>query len=209
VRDIPTLVAPLGWHFAYVPGRRNRLRPPGAADADRGTAILSSLPLSHIEAIELPIERQRRVAVSAVVAGSTTTGQSWRLRVVSVHLENRSGARRLWARAGASRSRQTEALLDALAVSPTAAADPAMPMLVGGDFNTWLGRGEGALQLLRARFEPWPDEDTRPTIDVRQWRLDYLFPRLPPATRTSHRRLDALYGSDHYPVVAAIDFGTN
>jgi endonuclease/exonuclease/phosphatase family metal-dependent hydrolase len=207
VRDIPSLVAPLGWHFAYLPGRRNRLRPEGAADADRGIAILSSLPLSDLEAIELPLERQRRVALSAVVTGRTSAGRDWRLRVVSVHLENRSGARRVWARAGASRTRQTEALLDALALSPTTAAAPSLPIVVGGDFNTWMGQREHALRLLKARFEPWPGEDTRPTIGVRQWRLDYLFPKLPLTVRTTHRRLDALYGSDHYPVVAGIDFG--
>lgn len=209
VRDVPSLVAQLGWHFAYVPGRRNRLRPEGAADADRGIAILSSLPLSHIEAIELPIERQRRVALSAVVSGRTGAGRSWRLRVVSVHLENRSGARRVWARAGASRTRQTEALLDAIALSPTASAGTPPPLLVGGDFNTWMGERETTLRLLRARFEPWPGEDTRPTIDARQWRLDYLFPRLPRTVATTHRRLDTLYGSDHYPVVAGIDFGAD
>lgn len=206
VRDVPSMVKPLGWHFAYIPGKRNRLRPAGAAAADRGIAILSTLPLSHIEAIELPVERQRRVALSAVVSG-TARERPWQLRVVSVHLENRSGSRRMWARAGASRTRQTEALLQALTLSPTAAGTTGLPTLVGGDFNTWLGEREDTLRLLHGRFGRWSGEDGRPTIGVRRWRLDYLFPLLPTTVATTHRRLDSMYGSDHYPVVAEIDFG--
>jgi endonuclease/exonuclease/phosphatase family metal-dependent hydrolase len=208
VRDIPAIVNRLGWHFAYLPGRRNRLRPDGAAAADRGVAILSSLPITDLEAIELPIERQRRVALSGVVHGATPGGRAWRLRVVSVHLENRSGVRRFWARAGASRTRQAEALLDALSVSPIATASASLPTLVGGDFNVWLGPGEEALRLLRDAFGAFPAEDTRPTMQ-KAWRLDYLFARLPETVHSTHRRLDSLFGSDHYPVVAMLDVGTN
>ncbi len=136
--------------------------------------------------------------------GVNGDGRPWRLRVVSVHLENRSGARRFWSRAGASRTRQTEALLEALSLSPTQVGAEPLPTLVGGDFNTWLGPREQALRLLRGHFGAWPDEDPRPTVEFPGWRLDYLFPRLPDAVRTSHRRLDSMYGSDHYPVVAAI-----
>jgi endonuclease/exonuclease/phosphatase family metal-dependent hydrolase len=209
VQDIPPLVQRLGWHFAYVPGKRNRLEPDGAAAADRGIAILSSLPITDLEAIELPLERQRRVALSGVVHGMNGDGRPWRLRVVSVHLENRSGVRRFWSRAGASRTRQTEAFLDALSLSATQAGAAPLPTVVGGDFNTWLGPQEQALRLLRSHFGPWPGEDPRQTVDFPGWRLDYLFPRLPDSVRTTHRRLDSTYGSDHYPVVAAIDFGAN
>ena len=209
VKDIPSIAGTLGWHFAYLPARRNRLRPADAVAADRGVAILSSLPISNLEAIELPIERQRRLALSGIVGGTDAQGRPWQLRVVSVHLENRSGARRLWARAAASRTRQTEALLDALALSPSESAASAVPLVVGGDFNTWLGRREQALRLLRGRFGTWPAEDDRPTMSDHPWRLDFLFPRLPASARTTHRRLDARYGSDHYPVVAGIDFGAN
>ena len=207
VQDIPSLVGRLGWHFAYLPGRRNRLAPQGAAAADRGVAILSTLPLSHLEAIELPVERQRRVALSGVVEGTDPDGAPWQLRVVSVHLENRSGARRFWARAGASRTRQTEALLEALALSPTQRAPSPLPTVIGGDFNTWLGPGEETMTLLRDEFMSWPSEDARPTIGVRDWRLDYLFPRLPDHIRSTHRRLESMFGSDHYPVVATLDLG--
>jgi endonuclease/exonuclease/phosphatase family metal-dependent hydrolase len=206
VKDIPSIVGRLGWHLAYLPGRRNRLHPDGALAADRGVAILSSLPLTALEAIELPIERQRRVALSGIVHGTTTRGEAWHLRVVSVHLENRSGARRLWARAGASRTRQAEALIDALSLSPATGMPAPVPALVGGDFNVWLGPREEALDLLRRAFGTFASEDTRPTMQ-NAWRLDYLFPRLPTSMPATHRRLDALFGSDHYPVVATLDVG--
>ena len=178
----------------------------GSNAADRGVAIMSSLPLTDLEAIELPIERQRRVALSAVAHATAPDGRDWRLRVVSVHLENRSGMRRFWARAGASRTRQAEALIDALALSPTAMTHEALPAVVGGDFNVWLGPREDALRLLREAFGTFPSEDTRPTMQ-NAWRLDYLFPRVPGTVTTTHRRLDALFGSDHYPVVATLDVG--
>jgi len=207
VKDIPSVLGRLGWHLAYLPGRRNRLRPDGAADADRGVAILSSLPLTNLEAIELPIERQRRVALSGVISGRGDDGRTWQLRVVSVHLENRAGARRVWMRAGASRTRQTEALLEALALSPTQVRGTPLATIVGGDFNVWLGPKEHALTLLRERLGAFPGEDARPTMD-NGWRLDYLFPQLPPALPATHRRLDSSFGSDHFPVVAALDLGT-
>jgi endonuclease/exonuclease/phosphatase family metal-dependent hydrolase len=207
VKDIPSVLRRLGWHLAYLPGKRNRLRPDGAAGADRGVAILSSLPLTNLEAIELPLERQRRVALSAIVVGRGEDGRPWQLRVVSVHLENRAGARRVWMRAGASRTRQTEALLEALALSPAGAHGAALATNVGGDFNVWLGPREHALTLLRERLGAFPDEDTRPTMD-NGWRLDYLFPHLLPSLPATHRRLNSTFGSDHFPVVAALDLGT-
>ena len=208
VQDIPAIVDDLGWHFAYLPGRRNRLRPTGAADADRGVAILSSLPISDLEAIELPVERQRRVALAGLVHGSAPGGRPWRLRVVSAHLENRPGARRLWASAAAARTRQAEALLDALTLSHIDGA-ASLPIVVGGDFNVWLGLREDALRRLRRALGTFPAEDARPTMVQNAWRLDYLFPRLPATMPTTHRRLDSPFGSDHYPVVAMLDFGSD
>ncbi len=199
-----------GWHLAYVPARPTTLRDGDATTkADRGTAILSSLPLDELEAIELPLERQRRVALAATVRGVTTTGRRWRARVVSAHLENRPGAGRLWVRAGAARTRQAEALLDALDLEPGDDTPPrADALILGADLNTWLGRHERAWRLLRDAFPTWSHEDVRPTIGFRL-RVDHLFARLPEGTRAIHRRVDARYGSDHHPVVAAIDFGAN
>ncbi len=203
----PTLPPP-GWHLAYVPARQTMRRDGGAATvADRGTAIFSSLPLDDLHAIELPLERQRRIAVAATVRGVTTGGRHWQARVVSAHLENRPGARRLWVRAGAARTRQAEALLDALDLGPGPDETPVHDAVVlGADLNTWLGRHEHALQLLRDAFPSWSHEDVRPTIGFRM-RLDHLFARLPRGAAATHARLDVRYGSDHHPVVATIDFG--
>lgn len=208
VRDVPAVVADLGWHLAYVPGKRNRLEPAGAAAADRGTAILSTLPVEDLSAIELPVERQRRVALAGHVRGHTADGHPWRLRVVSVHLENRSGMRRVWVRAGASRTRQAEALLEALGFDPHAPGAPVDDgVVVAGDFNTWLGDDEQALRLLHEAFPEGPPPDPRPTME-NGWRLDHVFVRLPAHVTASHRRLDSSYGSDHYPVVTTLDFAS-
>ena len=77
----------------YVPSMRNGGL---TSKQDRGNAILSSLPLDELSAIELPFERQRRVAIAATVAGHTRAGTPWSLRVASVHLDNLGGVRRAW-----------------------------------------------------------------------------------------------------------------
>ena len=204
----PAVAASLGWHLAYVPARRTR--PAGdATHADRGTAILSSMPMREFEAIELPVERQRRVALAATVGGVTPTGRAWSMRVVNAHLENRPGARRWWIRAGAARTRQVEALLDAINLDDEShPGDDERLVVLGGDLNTWLGRHEQALRLLRGAFPRWSQEDARSTLGLRL-RLDHLFARLPAGVNAVHHRMDDRYGSDHHPVVAAIDFVAN
>ena len=167
------------------------LRPGDAADADRGVAILSSLPLTDLEAIELPIERQRRVALSGIVSGATATGTPWQVRVVSVAPRESTGAPAVWMRAGASRTRQTEALLEALALSPDAGATARPATLVGGDFNIWLGPdGAGLHAPARAPSARLPAK-TRVRRWTTRWRLDYLFPSLPRGVQATHRRLDS------------------
>ena len=105
--------------------------PPSASDEDRGNAILSNLPLTDLVAIELPFERQRRVAIAATIAGRTTAGAPWRLRVVSAHLDNIGGAKRAYLAAEYGRTRQARGLLTVLAGSE--------PTILAGDFNTWFG----------------------------------------------------------------------
>src|SRR5262245_54165314 len=56
--DIVAAARTLGLSLYYAPSMRNGRND----DEDRGNAILSSLPLSDLRAIELPFERQRRVA---------------------------------------------------------------------------------------------------------------------------------------------------
>ena len=125
-----------GLSLFYVPSMRNG--PPAQTDEDRGNAILSTEPLADLTAIELPFERQRRVAVSSTIQIRGAVGEAWPLRLASVHLENTASARRLRVLAPEPRRRQAAGLL---AVLP-----PTLPLLVGGDLNTWFGYLESDLQ---------------------------------------------------------------
>ena len=60
--EIEAIAGGLGFGVYYVPSMRNGA--PSASDEDRGNAILSNLPLTDLMAIELPFERQRRVAIA-------------------------------------------------------------------------------------------------------------------------------------------------
>jgi endonuclease/exonuclease/phosphatase family metal-dependent hydrolase len=182
----------------YAPSMRN-----GFVDVnreDRGNAIVSTLRLERPSAIELPLERQRRVALAATVAGRTLGGKSWRLRVVDVHLDT---ALALFSGGPfEARRRQAEALTSALAATRD---DAAATTIVAGDFNTWGGR-ERALDLIARAFPNAPSL-TEPT-----WRgplgmhatLDHVFAAGP--GRVSVRRLPDRFGSDHYPLIAVVAF---
>ena len=91
--QIQPIATALGLSLFYVPSMRN-----GGANSreDRGNAILSNVPLTDLAAYELPFERQRRVALAATIAGTTTDGTPWRLRIVNAHLDNTFSPRRLW-----------------------------------------------------------------------------------------------------------------
>ena len=177
----------------YVPSMRNGS--PRSSDEDRGNAILSTLPLSDLTAFELPFERQRRVAVGATVTGRTARGQPWQLRVVSAHLDNMAGPRRLWVAAEFGRVRQTRGLLSQFA--------DANPIVVGGDFNTWFGFADQAFREAAKAFPQTRVTDRRATFRG-LLRLDHLFFRLPQGWSAGFHRADSNYGSDHYPLVATI-----
>jgi endonuclease/exonuclease/phosphatase family metal-dependent hydrolase len=179
----------------YAPSMRNGRSVAGQPDEDRGNAILSTLPLGDPEVIELPFERQRRAAVTAVVAGRSSLGTPWRLRVGSAHFDNLAGFQRLWVFAEGARARQARALADGLGAEA--------PAIVGGDFNTWLGVGERALTTMARAFPQTPEGDGRPTFS-HGLRLDHLFFRVPPGWQVTYRRLDDRYGSDHYPLLGSV-----
>lgn len=180
----------LALHLFYVPSMRNG---PGGGDAreDRGAAILSTLPLSDPHAIELPFERQRRVAVAARIADVTHSDDLW---VVNVHLENRTGRGRLWLEAPSARARQARALVRKFL--------PDGPAILGGDLNTWASN-EPTIELLKDVFDTPVEEDTRATLPG-VGRIDYLLARLPSGWTMTSRRLDSRYGSDHFPVLGIL-----
>jgi endonuclease/exonuclease/phosphatase family metal-dependent hydrolase len=196
-RSALEIAAALQLNLYYLPTMRN-----GRGDApdereDRGLAIMSSLPLEALQAIELPFERQRRPAAVAKVRLATPSGEELSLRVVNVHLESRSGARRLWMASPHARNRQAEALVASLRSDG--------PTVLAGDLNTWANR-EPALELLRREFTPCTDGRSTFSGGLR---LDWAFTRLPDGRTATCRRLDQKYGSDHYPIIAVVETTSN
>ena len=194
-REIDDVARALGFSLYYVPSMRN-----GASSRDRedrGNAILSSVPLEGLSAIELPFERQRRVAVAAHVGGRTSRGEPWRLRLATAHLDNLAGARRGWIGAEFGRTRQARGLREALRGED--------PLVIGGDFNTWFGFADQAYLETAREYPQTQLTDTRRTFRG-LLRLDHVFYRLPEEWTADVRRAESTYGSDHYPLIATITF---
>lgn len=182
--DIVRVSRDLGMSLIYVPSMRN-----GDADdpaEDRGSAIVSTLPLANPAAIELPGERQRRVVITAE-AGSFS--------VAVVHLDALGAARRL-------RVFWTPWMRD-VQVRSMIAALPSGPLVVGADLNTWHGRDEMAARALRDVFRDTPLTIDRHGLGLRV--LDYMFFRAAPGRRAHYRQIANKYGSDHRPLVGWVE----
>ena len=188
--DIVTIVARLALDMVYVPSMRNGA--PLATDEDRGNAILSTAPLSDVTAIELPLERQRRVAIQAVVRVRTASGEL-PITIVDTHFTNMV-MHHLWLLSETGRLRQARALAGILPQSG--------PLVVGGDFNAWFGFHDAAYREMTRIVRPASDQDRRASFGP--LRLDHILFRVPDAWRVTLRRADQRYGSDHYPLVATI-----
>ncbi len=193
-RQIEEIGRELGLGVYYVPSMRNGGL---TSDEDRGNAILSSLPLTDLRAMELPFERQRRVAVAATLAGYASTGEPWRVRVVSAHLDNMGGPKRAWIGAEYGRARQARSLASLL--------DDDQPTILAGDFNTWFGFSDQAYAETARAFPETQMTDRRPTFRG-LLRLDHVFYRLSPGWQAEFRRGPSRYGSDHYPLVGVLRF---
>ena len=191
--DVEDYAAALGLSFLYIPSMRN-----GAGlREDRGNAIISTEPLLDPLALELPLSRQRRVAIAAAIHVSTPHGVK-RLELVDAHLEPLSSPRTLWIFSN-PRGRQVRAILDLLE-TPRFSGDSVAGVVLGGDFNMVKGGDrEEAYQHARAWSTSLRDEDTRRTHMM--GRIDYLFFRLRGGWHGSTRRLDDRFGSDHHPVL--------
>lgn len=197
--DIGNVAKALGVSVFYVPAMRNGI---AAIDAeDRGNAILSTLDLHDLVVVELPMERQRRTAAVAVVQGHASDGSAWKLRLANVHLDTALAI----TRGGpfAARRRQAHALIDALRTPEE------LPTVLAGDFNTWWGATEPALNILRSAFPQTPR-----TANVKTWsgplgihaQLDYMFIR-GPLEGAQLQRLSSRFGSDHYPLLGLVNVG--
>jgi endonuclease/exonuclease/phosphatase family metal-dependent hydrolase len=189
--DVVRLADSLGLALVYAPSMKNGL----LSSSDRGNAVLSTLPLHDVEAIELPFEAQRRVAVSALVSGRSAAGCAWTARVTSLHLDNWSGPLRILRAFGSGRTRQGMGLLAALAGRDTTPVH-----LLAGDLNTARGTAEEVVEMLRGAFKQSP----RP-LYVRThatgFHLDHVFIRSPAGVPRFSRRAAARFGSDHWPIV--------
>lgn len=188
-----------GLHLFYVPSVRNG----GAADPaeDRGNAILSSVPLDDLEAIELPLERERRVAVAARIRTRSAAGDPVAVQLVNLHLDLRSSWGRVHRSLGAARAEQARSTVERFTGDSV--------VVVGGDLNTWFrGHREDAVRILREAFPHADTVTTTRTLSTPAFlpdlTLDHLFFRLPGGMSATHAVLGDRYGSDHYPVAAQL-----
>src|SRR5205823_4163578 len=167
----------------------------GHPPTDRGNAILSTVPLSDPLAIELPGERQRRVAVSTSIA-IKVDGERVPVSIGSAHLDTLGASRTLWIFGAAqTRAAQAKSLMQAL---------PSGVSIVGADLNTWLGPSEPAARTLLGFFPSTPAGARQPTF-AGGLAMDYMFFRLPPGWRAHLERAPWTYGSDHYPLIGWAD----
>jgi hypothetical protein len=183
--DIVQISRELGLSLIYVPSMRNGTSAAGPAE-DRGSAILSTLPLSDPIAVELPGERQRRVAIIAKAAS---------VSVAVVHLDALGGTNRL-------RLFWTPWMRD-VQIRSTAALLPGGPLVIGADLNTWHGRDEPSARFLRELSQETPLAIDREGFGLRV--LDYLFFRAGADRRAYSRQVSNRYGSDHRPLVGWVE----
>lgn len=185
--------AALGLAVWYVPSMRNGRE----MHEDRGNAIVSTEPLLAPRALELPLARQRRVAVGATIAVQTARGRE-HIHAWSAHLEPVSSPKTLWLFYN-PRPQQARAILSTLASPAFAPSAGSAGVVLGGDFNTVrAGDREDAYGLVRQWSTSLDSEDRRRTHVM--GRLDYLFFKLASGWVAQTRRLDERFGSDHYPV---------
>ena len=183
--DIVRTSHELGLSLVYVPLMRNG-RSAGDPAEDRGSAILSTLPVSDPIAVELPGERERRVVVFARI-GSFHAGV--------IHLDVRGGAARLgvfW----------TPWLRD-VQVRSLNGHIPAGPLVIGADLNTWHGRDEPAVRYLNDAFGATRLSVDRHGLGLRV--LDYMFFRSSNGRSARYRQIANKYGSDHRPLVGWVE----
>lgn len=188
--DVRDIAEKFGLSVAYVPSMRNGPAIDLAAREDRGNAILSTEPLIDARAIELPFGKQRRVAVTALIAGRTGASP---IRVVSTHFDTNG-----------DRVAQAEALSERLMLLSDA------PLFVGGDLNARRGMEDDAVRALAdrvpmascgtGRTNRWP---LRLDVFLPIGRLDFMFASTDVA---GCETLSDAYDSDHLPLLMTLKY---
>jgi endonuclease/exonuclease/phosphatase family metal-dependent hydrolase len=209
--DVVGVAKSCGLALAYMPSSRNGWESDGAWGEDKGNAILSSLPLKDVVAIELPFEAGRKVAVGAEVrlpldpGGPQGAKSHLEISVVSVHLDVASTLARTLTTGNRTRERQTEGLLKALELHGWATG----PSVVGGDFNTWSSRDAALKAMIRSypQSPPITSQTTRGPFPT-----DHVLFRAGPEgvlslVPSSYRVLKDPYGSDHQARLLRISVG--
>jgi endonuclease/exonuclease/phosphatase family metal-dependent hydrolase len=199
--DIVACADSVGLNVFYVPSKRNGEPGSGPVEEDRGNAILSTLPLHDLTAIELPHEKYRRVAIAGTLTVRDPEGRTQNIRICCAHLDNRTRFPRYLMSMGVGRLRQARALVHAL---------PERPCVLGGDFNTWaLSVTERAVPHLR-KFFPQPARLGKKTTNVARFRpdrrMDYILYDVPEEWNPGYKRIDERFGSDHYPLIGWLRF---
>jgi endonuclease/exonuclease/phosphatase family metal-dependent hydrolase len=200
--DIVQIAETCGLSLRYSPSMRN-----GTHASDRGNAVLSTVRLVDAEAFLLPYVRQRRVVVSACLAGHP------RMRFVSAHLDTHGAVRDVTsnARRGSGRAAQARALGAAL-------AEREESIVLGADLNSLFGMSDPAVrELVSAGMHPARRAGVwRHTFHTRvRLLLDHVMYRCPShyIARAEVVRLDevagdrsrTVFGSDHHPLLARLE----
>lgn len=183
--DIMQVSRELDLSLIYVPSMRNG-RSVSDPASDRGSAILSTLPLADPVAIELPGERQRRVFVLAKAAG---------VSVGVLHLDALGGPGRSWM-FWTPWMRQVQAR----SLAPWLGD---RPLVLGADLNTWHGKHEQAAKFFGDLPDATPTSIDRRGLEIRV--LDYLFFRTGADRQARYRQVASRYGSDHHPLVGWVE----
>jgi endonuclease/exonuclease/phosphatase family metal-dependent hydrolase len=202
--DVRDIAKQFGLSVAYVPSMRNGPATALSEREDRGNAILSTEPLLDVRAIELPFGKQRRVAVTALIAprgitvGPVPDRAGYRsIRVVSTHFDTNG-----------DRAAQAAGLSERLMSFSDA------PLLVGGDLNSRGGLRDNAVIAIANR---WPMASCG-SGRTNRWplRLDVLFPigrldyMFTGATMRdlvrSCETLPSAYDSDHLPLLMTLRY---